>query len=473
MGIVRYRFIEAAPTHAILRRMAFETIDHQPTPSRYPRRNSRRRRRSLLEITLVAGFLFCLVVGLIALGVLFWLRTPARAVDISSTPALAIQPERISPSLALMQLAGDSADALVNQALTAGHLDTAFTIAAYGTDLSPTLRRTLFLQLGQRFAAADRSAEAVIALRAARALAILTPEQTPADRHQALVATANAFLALNEIEAAQDTVAQALRVVAQTPNLLPAQRAEVFEALRPAAQQAGSDLLAAQASEYARNPFLTPSGHMLTPQLSAIAVFAPPDATVAQAAEQRHFAARLLAERILLTGGIDIEPEQQALEQALLVEDAAQSDMYRFAQAAPDITARAQLGFLLQRRDWLALKARIAQRGFGLSLVPEWEANAGFILQDLSTVHNNINTTLDVISNEISDPVAQSSLRLEVLLDLARQWELGLHPDGLGADIGERMRIVQDELARLDHPMALPIVFVADAEPPGFRVGRQ
>lgn len=451
--------------------MAYQTIDHEPLRPQSPRRAS----RSLLEITLLAGFVFCLAIGLLALLLFFWTRPTAHAIDAEAPAAQALQPDKISVPLSLMQLAGDPADAIAAQALNAGHIDTAFAAAVYAVELPTTIRRTLLLQAGRQFAEAGRAAEAEISLHAARALTILSPDFNPIDRHQTLLTIARAFLAIDALEAAQDTLAQALYSAAQTPGLLPAQRADVFEAVRPLAHDASDRVLAAQASEYARNPFLSPEGHLLHVQLHEWVEFSPPDPAVAQAVEERQFAARILAERIQLTGGIDIEPEQQALAVALQQEDAVRADAYRRMQAMEGLTSGVQLGFLIERRNWLALKARIAHTGFGISLVPEWEENAGFILQDLSTAHNNIhmfveNHWVEALGNEVADPQAQQALRMEILLQLAHHWELGLHPDGLGADLGERMRTVQDELARVGLPQALLLEYLPDARPPGFRM---
>lgn len=409
------------------------------------------------------------------------MRSPVQAVDANAKPALALQPEQISPALALMELAGDPPDALARQALAAGHADTAFAIAVYGVDIAPPVRRALLQQAAGQFAPA-RPVEAAMAVQAAQAITRLSPELSVAERHQALLAAAATFLSIDAAQAAQDALAQALVSAAQTPGLLPAQRVETFEAVRStardavaqgaASQSAAAETLAAQAAEYARNPFLNPAGQLLTPQFVARVHPGEPDPAVLQAVEQRQFAARILAERIQLTGGIDIEPEQQALAAALVAEDAVRGDAYRTAQATPSLTPNARLWFHLERLAWLTQKARIAHGGYGLALVPEWEPNAEFILQDLSTVYHNINVQVTAISNEIADPVTQNHLRLEVLRQLAQAWELGLHPAGLPTDLGERMRVVQDELARSGQPLALPIYYSESATPPGFRMGQ-
>lgn len=450
----------------------FATIDHEPRRRRYPRR-----RRSPLEITLIAGFIFSLAVGLIALGVLFWLRTPVQAVDVSTPAALALQPNRIAAPLALMELAGDPPDALARQALAAGYADTAFAIAVYGVELPPPVRRALLHQVALQYMGADRPGEAAIALYGARSLAVLSPELSVTDRHQALIAAADTSLAINDQSGAEDTLTQALRSAVQTPGLLPAQRAEVFEAIRPLAQAAAADLLAAQAGEYARNPFLNPGGHLLTPRLYNLLVSGGDAGTEpvlaslpvpTQVIEQRQFAARILAERIQLTGGIDIEPEQQALANALLAEDLARDEAYRASQATESITPAERLRFHMAHQIWLAKKARIAQGGFGLTLVPQWEAAADSILTEYARGLNALEAAVGAVANMADDPVAQQELRAEALLLLAREWSLGLYVGGQPSDLSARLQFVYDELARLDHPPALLRVYNEATSAPGF-----
>jgi hypothetical protein len=54
---------------------------------------------------------------------------------------------------------------------------------------------------------------------------------------------------------------------------------------------------------------------------------------------------------------------------------------------------------------------------------------------------------------------------------MAMQTELGFYPQRRAAEIGEQLRIAQDELAVHGTTAALPIYYQVDATPPGYRIG--
>ena len=104
------------------------------------------KRRPWMEVTLAAGFLFSLVLGLAALGALFVARDEGR-VTLASPPLETIQPDRIVPQLALAELAGDPGEALAYQAAAAGELDTARFIVLYDAVSSGSQRLALLLHV--------------------------------------------------------------------------------------------------------------------------------------------------------------------------------------------------------------------------------------------------------------------------------------------------------------------------------------
>ena len=53
---------------------------------------------------------------------------------------------------------------------------------------------------------------------------------------------------------------------------------------------------------------------------------------------------------------------------------------------------------------------------------------------------------------------------------LAQQVERGLYTTIGREDLGERLRIVQDDAARQAGALALPVAYDPQAEPPGFRI---
>ena len=95
-----------------------------------------RRRRSWLEFTLLLGFVLCILIGIGALGVLTWFSTSTIA-DVARSPLDTLRTERVVPSLALMELAGDPPQALAFQAINGGYLDTAHASLLFDTDIGP------------------------------------------------------------------------------------------------------------------------------------------------------------------------------------------------------------------------------------------------------------------------------------------------------------------------------------------------
>ena len=53
---------------------------------------------------------------------------------------------------------------------------------------------------------------------------------------------------------------------------------------------------------------------------------------------------------------------------------------------------------------------------------------------------------------------------------LARQAERGLYTSIGMADLSERLRIVQDDVAKQVGKLALPVAYEPEATPPGFRI---
>jgi hypothetical protein len=432
----------------------------------YPRR-TRRRPQVWLQLTLLIGFLFCLVLGVGALAALVVVQTEPPAQE-STSPFAAVARSQIVPQHALMQLTGDPADALAYQALAAGELDLAYTVALFTPDLSDARRLALFTQLGTRYLAGDRPDDARKAYALARSTAILGRGLTTLERSQALLQIANGQLDAEAQAAALDTAVQAKRLATQTPELLPAQRSQIFENLAAPAQRLDDPAFAQEVHDLARNPYLTPQGQVISSRWISLTEAVAPDPAVDAALTTRRQAARVLADRILLTGGIDIDPERQTLASALLAEDQARAAAFQRALSA-GLSLPQQFYLLQERRAWLALKARIALGGFGMTIVPEWEQNAPAIVQELGGATNNVASVVEGIIGTLADPVAQAMLRVEALTWLAQQLELGMLPNVTPTQLSDQLRVAQSELTRLGAPLALPVAHDRNATPPGFR----
>ncbi|MCB9138159.1 MAG: hypothetical protein H6642_07420 [Caldilineaceae bacterium] len=438
--------------------MSYDSFDS--LPRRYERNNR-------WEKVLLLGFLLCLLLGIGALATFFLLNrtiTSSAATD----PLLSIPTQRIAPVVALQQLAGDPAGALAYQTLTAGESAASHAITLFAPQIDGADQAAIFSRLGRQYAAQGNKDAARITLNNSRAITILSPAIAPPERSRQLAQVAEGFLLIDEQDTALDAARQAMLVAAQTPDLLPAQRQQLFAALQPVAEQLKDEPFSQQLADLLRNPFLTPAGALPVPQMTKLAERPLYDQPLLDAVTVRQGAARQLVERMRFTGGADIEPERQALAAALLREDEVRRTYYQQMQAAsPGLGA--QLGLQLDEYAWQALKVRIAQNGFGISLVPEWEAARQALLLDMAQQIGKIDVSVKALSSTLTDPVAQAILMAEGQQWRGLQAELGLFVDAPVREIDTRLQTAQQQLAQAGAPLALPIGYQEDASPPGFR----
>jgi len=277
------------------------------------------------------------------------------------------------------------------------------------------------------------------------------------------------LLAAGNRTAALDAARQAQRVAAQAPDLLPVQRSQILEPLRRLAEQLENPTFADTVADLARNPYLSPEGALIPARRVTFSQLLPYDDPTQAAIEARQQAARLLADRITLTGGVDIDPERQTLAQTLLAEDQARMLFYGAARSN-DVSLSQQTWLLLDRIAWLATKVRVAQGAFGLSLAPAWEEQGQGLVEQLGAAYGEIAAVLDAHAAAQATPLDQALQRVENQLWLAQQIERGLYATLAIADQGERIRIVQDDAVRQGAQLALPTALDPDALPPGMRI---
>jgi hypothetical protein len=134
--------------------------------------------------------------------------------------------------------------------------------------------------------------------------------------------------------------------------------------------------------------------------------------------------AALLVER----GGRAPERAIEALKEALVTEDQQKLPFYDSELAmAPQISR--QIDITLAKINWLSTKYKIARQAYGLSIVPEWEAQADQIRADLTKTYETLfalYADLIVALPEVSqiDKATEERLRREILAG-----ELGRYPN--------------------------------------------
>lgn len=409
-----------------------------------------RKRRKRLEYLLLLSFFLCLLIGIGALGTLWWLYS----VEVPTpTPSLrqSLRPEQISAPLALHQLFGDPAEALAHQAINAGELDTAYAIVLYDVTLAGARRAALFQKLAVALRQAGQTEQLLYLSRAMRATALLDVALPVNERIQLLLQSVESFLHAEQPAEALDAATQAMRLGMDAPELLPAQRAEIFGRLQPLARRIADPLLIQQIDELMRNPFFNNNGSALPAELFALAEPVEMPADIATAAARRQLAAQALIARMSALTYVEneadflagISAEQQALVQALQAEDQLRRALLERTSNG-EYSLNQQFSILQEYRAWSALKVRIASLGFGFSLVPEWEVNRDALLQELSTITTNLDAVSDELINRQETDVDKAALRVEKLLWLALQSELGLYPNRALDELGNQLRFAQD-----------------------------
>lgn len=429
----------------------------------------RSKRRFWLQSLLLLGFIICLIIGLVALGALWWLyKTPQVLQPNFALPVL--QVEQIVPSLALMQLAGDPSEALAYQALNAGELETSRAIAWIGVERMPAARVALLLKLAQHLATDQQTQPAQQLYQQARALAVLDTALTPIERSQVLLNCVAGLLKLGEQAAALDAARQVLLIVQQVPDLLPAQRSQLLRDLEKATLPFQEKDFGKELGELLRNPYLSPQTTYLSARWPTLSEEPTLDPTLAALVAERQQAARTLASQLLQVQIIDAEVERQQLARALLLEDQQRTSYFYQISTAQDLTFSLQFWSLQQQRDWLLTKLAVAHQAYGLVLVPEWATEIPTILQELTTVNANLHQALLELAQ--TEPAVNQQLvqRFFALTWLAEQVEFGFYPQQNAVEISEQLRVLQGEMAPLGISPALPVAYVATATPPGFQI---
>ncbi|HRW07027.1 MAG TPA: hypothetical protein P5121_18115, partial [Caldilineaceae bacterium] len=376
---------------------------------------------------------------------------------------------QIRPELALMYLAGDPVDALAMQALQAGEYATSQALVTFGASAVSNPNVTLVLQLAQRTREADNRTAALQLLRKGRAMAILATALTPDERAEALMVCATNFLALDQEAEAIDAARQVQRIAEQTPDMLPAVRSRLLQDLALITNQLPDDLLRQQVRELARNPYITPSGIVIQEPLPFADGSIEFEQQLTDLIQTRQQLSRQLAERMIQAPVADLHPLVQALAQALQAEDSQRTLYFTQLSSSENLTFSLQFYFINEYRRWLLLKLAVAQRAFGLSLVPEWEAERATIVDELVRITDDLEADYLTLAQSEAEPLRQSAQRIAIMRWFALQTELGLYPQR-SAEVDEALRMAQNELSQLGTSAALAVSYHTDATPPGFRI---
>lgn len=392
--------------------------------------------RKWLFFILVSGFLILVLAGLVAFGAYFF--TSRREVSWSawSDPIDHIKTENIKPALALLPLAGVPSSEAFSQALEAGELESAYAILVFSLDLSERERVGSFLILARRYAEAENATKAKLCYRQASTIATLSPVLSDFARADAYLQAGHGLAGLRDQGEARLSYDQAYTIALYSPYVKKAHQKSILEKLASAYKAIGESQMAEQALEQSTALDLEVSDSTEPEPADKdrkLLLGRPNEPTlipqeVAEAETIRREAARNLSDYLLSTLKQPPDNLTTNLAQALRTEDEARLSFYDAEPAEPSMLLE-KVAVAWHKVRWLTIKYQAASGGYGLSLMPEWEAQVAEIQSELSKAYEDLYALHgeQVISLPEADTIDRAWV--EVLRQEIEVGRLGLYPN--------------------------------------------
>ncbi len=370
----------------------------------------------LIVLAIVIGLL--VLVGAVSLGVFFLLREQPFDVPEWQDPLTLVNADLIDPALALAGLGGVPDGDLSARALNQARADTAFSVLVFSPSIGDRESAGDFLLLANRYRNDNRPDYAVACYRLAGTIATLSPDLPDTVRAETFVLAGEGLADLGQFGLAQLYFDQAYNVATVSPYLQAATRRNVFQRLHQGYQVIDDRERARVSLERSAEAFPVVTVVESPPVLP---VAEPPlmSLEVQQSEARRWEAAQVLASELVEHGG-RVPPELvTALGGALVAEDQAKLP-YFDSQLAATSQLSVQISIIQARINWLAVKHRVARLGYGISLVPEWEAEAEAIRADLTKSYELLfalyaDLIVAMPDAEQIDLAAEEILRREIL----------------------------------------------------------
>ncbi len=381
----------------------------------------------IIVVSLLAVFMSIL---LTAIGILLFgnrAKQLKNNAPIAETPMTLLMVESIDPALALVSLGGVSEGQIIAESIKKSRTETALAGLLFYPSLSDKESAGDFLLLGGAFANTPNKNKAVFSYQKACLIATLSPDIPDIVRADILLQASEGLIAINQPTLAKFYLEQAFTIASGSPLFQAAQRRTIFERLQKNYLMLNERQLARQSLDLSANP---PSLTPLTQTVSLLLSNQPVSLSqpVQEAESNRWIKAQQLAALLVDRGGNAPAESYNALREALLNEDSQKLPFYE-NQLSTATQVSQKINITVAQIEWLSTKYRVAKRGYGVSLVPAWEADTDQIQADLGKSYQhlfNLYADLIVALPEISqiDKATEEKLRREILVG-----ELGWYPN--------------------------------------------
>jgi hypothetical protein len=342
-------------------------------------------------------------------------------------PLTRLNTAQIDPALALAGLGGAPEAEVIVEAIDKERLETALAGLLFSPELADKESAGDFLFLADAYMANNQLKNAKFGFEMAGTIATLSPDIPDTVRAAIFMQAGEGLISLNEPELAKFYFDQAFAIASGSPNLQAAHRRPILQQLQKNYILLNERELARQSLDLSANPpdldFL-PETTALLPQGEAI----PLPRSIQEAETNRWIKAQELAALLVERGGHASPAAITALEEALIEEDKQKLPFFE-DELASTTQLSEKINITLAKIKWLSIKYRVAKQGYGLSIVPEWEADAEQIRADLTKTYEKLYPLYAdyiVALPEVSqiDQATMEKLRREVLAG-----ELGRYPN--------------------------------------------
>ena len=410
------------------------------------------------------GLATLVLAALIVVAVIFFVTQGAGGgTPPWTSPLDKIETKEVKPAVALRVLAGESEETVAQDALADGDIEAAFATVAYSTDLSDLRRLGLLLQVAQAYAKANKPDKAKLCYERAGDIATLGAQLNDYVRANAYVQIGQGLRTVGDAGRAKAYYDKAYAVAAFSPILRPEHRSLILGDLARECAALGERDKAARLAWESQAPALVEPREAPEQFTGSPVGTMPKNDALDAAIKKRQEAAQALIAAL----GEDraVADRQRTLEEALLAENTARLEFYDAQLASASNSVGTKVLVSRARLGWLTLKWRIARRGFGMSLVADWENHAkdiaetlGGTLEDFSLTANDL-----VVAAPTQVEVAQG--KVDLLRGLILWGRLGLNPKFVEKGYISDLRTATSELVTLRSERTLYVDVLTTQEP--------
>lgn len=405
-------------------------------------------RRSRLLWVLLALIVVLLLVAAGSAAAFFLLRPQPADHPAWSDPIAAIAPDRVAPELALYPLAGASELDTIDAAIDSQDVETAYAALVLSTDLTDAQRLGRLILLGGTMVDLSALDRASLAYQQVYDLAILSPWLSDPARADALLAGGHGWHSVGDDAQAAVAYDQVYLIAVGSPYLQMANRRSLLVALEQAYAELRDKERAAKTRakiielDQQAGP-LPPLEPGLRPELSSgQEVISSPELGLLE--DARRQAALELLEYIAQQG----QPHPDlvaALAAALQTEDQAKDAFYRQAlQDTAQPGRRVDIHRAMTR--WLLTKYKVAVRGFGVQVVPEWEADVAGIQSALSRSYQDLFFEYEDLVTALPDATLMVPGRYQIRREALLEGRLGRYVNYPAQQWAEKLQTTVQEL---------------------------